>query len=55
MQMTCYNGHPDNTDSSQIPHKNKSQILDWNELPLLWTLANDYTNSYSVRCEGISL
>ena len=31
-------GHPDNTDSSKIPRKNKLQTFDWNELPLLQTL-----------------
>ena len=28
-----YNGHPDNTDSSKIPGKNKLQTFDWNKLP----------------------
>ena len=30
-------------------------LTEMNYVPLLWTLANDHTNSYSVRCEGSSL
>ena len=34
-----YNGHPDNTDSSKIPGKNKLQTFHLNNFPLLRTLA----------------
>ena len=50
-----YNGHPDNTDSSQIPGKNKLQTFDWNKLlPLLWTLVSEDTNSRSLTVSAIT-
>ena len=50
-----YNGHPDNTDSSQIPGKNKLQTFDWNKLlPLLWTLVSEDTNSRSLTVSAIA-
>ena len=45
-----YNRHPDKTDSSKIPCKNILQTFDWNELSLLRILANEDTNSRSLRC-----
>ena len=54
MRTPRYNGHPDITDSSQIPGKNKLQMFDWNKLAILRTLASEDTNSgpHSVRNKG---